>query len=536
MKNAKIKNQVLSNAMLALGLGTACNPLDVVDTGDKPDSVMTTDSVNVTGSGPSSCSAVPSSVNASGKYMLFSYASSACARVTTCIDPVAWKKLPETTYVPGIDVVILFDTTGSMTPYIQAMIRNLQQLITNLNGLTPSLRLGLATFQDFADRGGSPGDLPFNPLVSLTSDVKSVQDKLGTLRAWGGGDTPESLATALRATVDGQPFGKYFGASDMGFTDDPSRVKIVLGITDAPNKRDSTLPAGAAALGEVAQLLKKKGILFFGIGTRNSSTLAAPVSGTAESGSLAGAGSGTTGTVVKSDGGTLPITYPTTLPTGSGVNYGDYTSWNDLAELATVTGAIISEPGLDLDGDGKIATDGEIPAGQPAVLVMNRDGTLKGAPAGADSTKVLANAITSMVKRVKPFQFALNVNGGGHAFTPASNVMTLSPQVSEQRCFTTVMLGRIESKGCPASTDVGLWVTEELSGVALDAKDLKARFEVDLNCIGDITTVPGPVPTPTGLPEPTPTVTVTPTPTPTVTPSPTPTCTNLGCSGGAIGL
>lgn len=522
MKKAKINNQVLSKAMLALvlGLGSSCDPLELVDTGEKPDSVMTSDSVNVTGSAPSSCSVVPSSVSAAGKYLQFSYASSACARVTTCIDPAAWKKLPETTYVPGIDVVILFDTTGSMTPYIRAMIGNLQQLVTNLNGLTPSLRLGLATFQDFADRGGSAGDLPFNPLVSLTTDINSVKDKLGTLRAWGGGDTPESLATALRATVDGKPMGKYFGASDMGFTDDPSRVKIVLGITDAPNKRDSTLPEGAATLGEVAQLLKVKGILFFGIGTRNSSTLAAPVSGTAEAGALT------------STAGSTPASTSSGGAAYSGTPYGDYTSWNDLAQLATVTGAIISEPGLDLDGDSKIATNGEIPAGQPAVLVMNRDGTVRGAPAGSDSTKVLANAITSMVKRVKPFQFALNVNGGGHSFTPASNVMTLSPQVNEQRCFTTVVLDRINSTSCPASTDVGLWVTEELSGMALEAKDLKARFEVDLNCIGVITPVPGPIPTPSAQPEPVPVVTVTPTPTPTSSP----TCNTLGCGGGAIGL
>lgn len=477
---------------------------------------------------------VPPSFQANGNRLVARYSESACAKLKVCLSPGAWN-LPPTTYIPGIDIVILFDTTGSMNPYIAAMIANLQQLIDNLNTMTPSLRLGLASFKDFGDKSGQSSDLPFYFKVPLTTDVARVRTALGTLTASGGGDAPESLSTAIQAAVTGQALAPYYGASNMEWSTDPARIQIVLGITDASN-RATNLPAGAANLAQAAQIMKDRGILFLGIGRGTPTAATAGGSSAREAASSA----------ALSEGPILTISHPSTpsilragrdeagrlgddgVSAAAATSPVNYESYADLATLARATGALIQAPGVDLNGDGNTNTDGELKAGDPAVLRMTASGQLLGASASANPTRVLADAITAMVRRVSPFHFSLAVNPGDHSYSPNHNiVLAVPPGSTNQYCFTTITFNPLTPAVCPVASEVSVSAKEENTGTNVDARNFRADLEIDETCGTD----PAPNPSPTATPTPTPTITFTP------QPSPSPgQCTGFGCGGPVIGI
>lgn len=411
------------------------------------------------------CQAPAPTLNAEGRFVRATLSQVACAKMQVCLDPSAWQNLPQNKYIPGIDVVILFDVTGSMSPYIKAMIQNIEQLMDNLSNLSPSVRIGLASFRDFADRGGSKGDLPYMFNAALTSDVSVIKSKLSTLKATGGGDAPESLATAIRAAVDGKDLPKYFSSSDMQWQNDPSRIKIVLGITDAADKKDN-LPTGAATLQEAAELMKSQGILFLGIGRKLQ---AQPAATTAT----------VTSPTITSVEGSKTTTSPSTTRTII-----DLTSYEDLAYLARETRAIVSEPGIDLDGDGKTDKFGEVKPGEPAVLLMNSSGQLEGSSPSVSPTRVLADAITQMVVRVRPFQFNLVINSAGRVYSPTTNVVSVPPNTTTQVCFSLVKINPYSTNqaNCSQVSEMLISSDEELNGASVDASALKVKLDVDLTC------------------------------------------------------
>jgi hypothetical protein len=379
--------------------------------------------------------------------------NNSCARIQMCVLPEFWRDRDESDNITGIDLVILFDTTGSMQPYINAMIQNMQQLITNLNTLTPSLRLGLVTYRDFANRGGSTGDHPFRLLSPLTHDVSSVSNFLVGLRAVGGGDIPESLSTALRATVDGQGLAGYFEGANMQWSTDPSRLKVVLGISDASDKR-TDLPPGAATLQTSASALKERGILFIGIGRRPQSSW----------------------------------------------EQASQTSFDDFSFLARETGAIAKSPGIDLNGDGRADLVGEVTPGQPAVLQMDSQGRLLGAPVTSDPTRVVAGAIAQMLVRVRPFQFSLNVSAPGRSYSPAGNSIAVPPGSLEPGCFASVEIQKHtqNSSSCP----------DDISTVELLAQEETLSVDVPTTYLHTVVTAvscaPDPQVSPTPNPSPSP--------------------------------
>lgn len=441
---------------------------------DLPDSVqyhpVPSTTVSRPGRDGASCPAIQNSFVSDREKFTASFNRASCAQIQYCIKPEFWKSLPQVSYIPGIDLVIVFDVTGSMTPYIQAMIRNMQQLIANLNTLSPSLRLGLVKYQDFADRGGSRGDVPFKMVSPLTSDTAAVSLALSKLTASGGGDTPESLATAVKATIDGKGLGSYFGPSDMQWSTDASRIKIVLGISDASN-RSTNLPAGAPTLSETAALLKEKGILFLGIGRKN-----AP------------------GTTVN-------------------VNW----SYADLASLATASGALVRAPGIDLNGDGVASAFGEAQAGEPAILLMDSNGNLVGAPSTSNPTRILADAITQMVKRVQPYKVDLKVMAGGRAYRPDVNTLAIPPDYDQEICFTGVKFDPLtgyDPSSCATNSPVEVSSDEEITATHVGSEYVRASLQVSDSCG------------------------VSPAPAPTVTPEPQPTDTHPapGQGGGAVGV
>jgi pSer/pThr/pTyr-binding forkhead associated (FHA) protein/Mg-chelatase subunit ChlD len=110
-----------------------------------------------------------------------------------------------------VDIVVVFDVTESMQPYIDAMKDVVNDFAEKLAKAQRDYRLGLVTFEDYVVR-----DEPI-----FTRSVREFKGWVGGLRAGGGGDIPEDSLDALVV------------ASRFPFRPEAQGVLIL--ITDAPN-------------------------------------------------------------------------------------------------------------------------------------------------------------------------------------------------------------------------------------------------------------------------------------------------------------
>jgi hypothetical protein len=91
----------------------------------------------------------------------------------------------------SIDVVIMTDVTGSMSPAIFNVRKNIRELVDTLFNNIPNLRIGIATIGDYCDGSGL-----FNKL-DLTNNKDEIKVFLQTVKATGGGDSDEAYEYAL---------------------------------------------------------------------------------------------------------------------------------------------------------------------------------------------------------------------------------------------------------------------------------------------------------------------------------------------------
>lgn len=90
-----------------------------------------------------------------------------------------------------VDVVFVFDTTGSMEEEINGAIASCEDFADALDNAGRDYRLGLVTFGDAVRE-------VFNPDDSLTDNVREFKSWLGTLSAYGGDDDPENQLAAIQ--------------------------------------------------------------------------------------------------------------------------------------------------------------------------------------------------------------------------------------------------------------------------------------------------------------------------------------------------
>jgi len=116
-----------------------------------------------------------------------------------------------------LDLVFTFDCTGSMGEYILAAkqgIENIAQRLVQSEGY--DLRFGLVAYRDHP-----PQDKTFvTKSFPFTASLADIHCSLSSLSADGGGDGPEAVAAALKATCDAD------------WRDDATKVCIL--IADAP--------------------------------------------------------------------------------------------------------------------------------------------------------------------------------------------------------------------------------------------------------------------------------------------------------------
>jgi HEAT repeat protein len=114
----------------------------------------------------------------------------------------------------GIDLVLCYDSTGSMIPLIRAVKQRLDLLIEESARIVPNLRLSLFTYRDEGEEYVYYG----TPLTYATDNLKAF---VQVAEANRGGDLPEAVTTTVKACIE-----------RLDWRPDAQKVIVVIG--DAP--------------------------------------------------------------------------------------------------------------------------------------------------------------------------------------------------------------------------------------------------------------------------------------------------------------
>jgi hypothetical protein len=147
------------------------------------------------------------------------------------VDPGEAKSFQAVVKVPGIpvapkaDIYILADTTGSMTPVLDALKQNVGALATSLFSIPGAdLRIGVGAYRDFPLQ--PQNQYAFEHRQSMTSDLGLIQNAVDSWVAQFGGDQAEAGFYALE-TLATEP------AANFGWRDNTQRIIVWFG--DAPS-------------------------------------------------------------------------------------------------------------------------------------------------------------------------------------------------------------------------------------------------------------------------------------------------------------
>lgn len=114
----------------------------------------------------------------------------------------------------GLDVVLCFDSTGSMSGEINQVKRQIERIGTTLTTLVPKARISICTYRDTGDEYVAKG-------LPLTGSIQDVSSYLERIDAGGGGDHPEAVEEGL-----------YWSMNQNSFR--PAARKVILVFGDAP--------------------------------------------------------------------------------------------------------------------------------------------------------------------------------------------------------------------------------------------------------------------------------------------------------------
>jgi len=99
----------------------------------------------------------------------------------------------------GLDIVITFDSTGSMGGEIREVKEKIKRIGGTLLKMVPKARISICTYRDNGDAYVVQG-------LPLTSEIAEIDAYLSGISADGGGDTPEAVHEGLRWAVNNNQF------------------------------------------------------------------------------------------------------------------------------------------------------------------------------------------------------------------------------------------------------------------------------------------------------------------------------------------
>lgn len=117
-----------------------------------------------------------------------------------------------------IDVVISFDTTGSMYPVLTQVRRKIKEAVNRLMSELPGIHIGIIAHGDYCDAGSTY----VTRHLDLTHDTTAIIDFVTNTQATGGGDAPECYELVLHE------------AQELVWRPDATRVFVLIG-DDVPH-------------------------------------------------------------------------------------------------------------------------------------------------------------------------------------------------------------------------------------------------------------------------------------------------------------
>lgn len=103
-------------------------------------------------------------------------------------------------------MVIAFDTTSSMSAYIETIRREVTILIPQLFEDNPNLRLGIIAFGDYCDMDSQKSFGPAFQCIYPTNDILSLIKFIQESKDTGGGDADEFYELVIKKIVEETPW------------------------------------------------------------------------------------------------------------------------------------------------------------------------------------------------------------------------------------------------------------------------------------------------------------------------------------------
>ena len=141
---------------------------------------------------------------------------------------------------PVIELVFVLDTTGSMGGMLDGAKAKIWGIVNDVlqrqGNLHSTIRVGLVAYRD-------RGDAYLTKVTPLNENLDSVYSELMSLRAEGGGDTPEDVRSALAAAL------RSSGWSVPG----PRTSQVVFLVGDAPPQSYANIPSSVITARDAAR-------------------------------------------------------------------------------------------------------------------------------------------------------------------------------------------------------------------------------------------------------------------------------------------
>lgn len=101
-----------------------------------------------------------------------------------------------------LDMVIAFDTTGSMSAYINAVKTHVKELVPKLFSTNPDLRIGIVAFGDYCDMPNKNTFGKAYQVLDLTNDEKKIIDFVRKAQRTSGGDGDEFYELVIKKITE----------------------------------------------------------------------------------------------------------------------------------------------------------------------------------------------------------------------------------------------------------------------------------------------------------------------------------------------
>lgn len=113
-------------------------------------------------------------------------------------------KIPKTeAEVKGVhDMVIAFDTTGSMSRYIGAVKKHVRELVPKLLKANPNMRISVVAFGDYCDMKSATDFGDAYQCLPLTDNKKKIINFISNAKNTGGGDGDEFYELVIKKIVE----------------------------------------------------------------------------------------------------------------------------------------------------------------------------------------------------------------------------------------------------------------------------------------------------------------------------------------------